>query len=103
MPRFSLLILIALALFAFGNSVLAFAAEPAQETAKQEEQAVPLKPAVLFQIGKFSVTNSMLVTWIVAIAIIGFAQAATRNIKAVPTGRQNFWEWLVESLYSFLE
>ena len=45
----------------------------------------------------------MLVTWIVAAAIIVFAQTATRKIKPVPDGAQNFWEWLVESLYNFLE
>jgi F-type H+-transporting ATPase subunit a len=67
------------------------------------EPAVPLKPAELVRIGKFAITNSMLVTWIVAAAIIVFAQLATRKIKAVPGGAQNFWEWLVESLYDFLE
>jgi F-type H+-transporting ATPase subunit a len=45
----------------------------------------------------------MLVTWIVAIGMIGFAQYATRKIKEVPEGAQNFWEWLVESLHNFLE
>lgn len=49
------------------------------------------------------VTNSMVVTWIVAIAIIVFARWATRSMKQVPDGAQNFWEWLVESLYGFLE
>jgi F-type H+-transporting ATPase subunit a len=55
------------------------------------------------QVGPFSVTNSMIVTWIVAIAVIAFAQYATRKIKEVPDGAQNFWEWLVESLHDFLE
>ncbi len=55
------------------------------------------------QVGPFSVTNSMIMTWIVALGIIVFAQIATRNIKAVPQGAQNFWEWLVEGLYGFLE
>src|SRR5213595_972733 len=76
---------------------LAMAAEPS------EHETLSLKAAPLFQIGKFSVTNSMLVSWIVALAVILFAQIATRNIKTVPTGAQNFWEWLVESLYNFLE
>jgi len=71
--------------------------------AAEVEPAVPLKPAELVHIGKFAITNSMLVTWIVAAAIIVFAQLATRKIKAVPSGAQNFWEWLVESLYNFLE
>jgi F-type H+-transporting ATPase subunit a len=79
------------------------AAEPQHAAAKEEHEAVPLKPAELFHIGKFTVTNSMLVTWVVAVGMIGFAQAATKNIKPVPDGKQNFWEWLVESLYNFLE
>ena len=45
----------------------------------------------------------MLVTWIVAAGIIVFAQVATRNIKPIPSGIQNFWEWLVEGLHNFLE
>jgi len=51
----------------------------------------------------FPVTNSMLVMWIVAIALVIFAQAATRDMKRVPDGMQNFLEWLVEGLYRFLE
>jgi F-type H+-transporting ATPase subunit a len=77
--------------------VAALAAAPA------EPETLSLKAAPLFQIGQFSVTNSMLASWIVALAVILFAQIATRNIKTVPTGVQNFWEWLVESLYNFLE
>ena len=51
----------------------------------------------------FPVTNSMIVTWIVALGLIIFAQAATRQMKQVPEGAQNFFEWLVEGLYGFLE
>ena len=49
------------------------------------------------------ITNSMVVTWIVAIALIVFAQLATRKMSEVPGGAQNFLEWVVESLYIFLE
>ena len=45
----------------------------------------------------------MVVTWVVAIGLIVFAQVATRHMKEVPEGSQNFLEWLVESLYGFLE
>ena len=41
-------------------------------------------------------TNSMIVTWIVALGIIIFAQYRHAAIKEVPDGAQNFWEWLVE-------
>ncbi len=49
------------------------------------------------------VTNSMLVTWLVAAGIILLAQRATRRMAPVPEGLQNLWEWMVESLYDFLE
>jgi F-type H+-transporting ATPase subunit a len=49
------------------------------------------------------ITNSMLVTWIVAGGLIVFARLATRQMGQVPSGAQNFLEWLVESLYNFLE
>jgi F-type H+-transporting ATPase subunit a len=51
----------------------------------------------------FPISNSMVVTWIVALALIVFAQAATRKMTEVPGGAQNLMEWLVESLYGFLE
>jgi F-type H+-transporting ATPase subunit a len=51
----------------------------------------------------FPVTNSMLVTWIVAVGLIAFTRLATRNMKHTPDGLQNFAEWLIESLYVFLE
>jgi F-type H+-transporting ATPase subunit a len=51
----------------------------------------------------FPITNSMVVTWIVAIGLIWFAHAATRNLNQVPGGAQNLLEWLVESLYTVLQ
>jgi F-type H+-transporting ATPase subunit a len=51
----------------------------------------------------FPITNSMVVTWAVAIALVVFAQLATRRMQQVPDGAQNFLEWLVEGLYRFLE
>jgi F-type H+-transporting ATPase subunit a len=55
-----------------------------------------------FKIGPLHVTNSMVVTWVVALTILLLARTATRTMKEIPDGAQNFWEWLVESLYDFL-
>ena len=74
----------------------------AARAAEVEEHGLPLN-APRFHLGPLLVTNSMLVTWIVAIGIIVFAQLAMRNIKEVPEGAQNFWEWMVEGLYDLLE
>src|ERR1051326_4040501 len=74
---------------------------------KKEEHGIPQKATEIARIktpiGDLAITNSMVVTWIVAIGLIVFAQIATRNMKEVPDGAQNFWEWLVEGLYTFLE
>jgi F-type H+-transporting ATPase subunit a len=75
----------------------------AAEAAPAEHEAVSLKPQMLVQIGGFGITNSMLVTWIVAAGIIIFAQIAIRCVRPIPSGAQNFWEWMVEGLHTFLE
>src|SRR5262249_44515450 len=73
------------------------------EAATIEHEGVSLKPQMLVEVGGFGITNSMLVTWIIAAGIIILAQTAMRNPKAIPSFRQNFWEWLVEGLHNFLE
>jgi F-type H+-transporting ATPase subunit a len=74
---------------------------------KGEEHGISQKAAEVGRIGTplgpFIITNSMVVTWVVAICLIVFAQLATQNMKDVPEGAQNFWEWIVESLQNFLE
>lgn len=75
----------------------------AARAADAVEESLPLKSPALFKVGPLVVTSSILVTWLVAIAIIVFAQFATRNIKEIPDGAQNFWEWMVEGLYNLLE
>ena len=64
---------------------------------------LPPNAVILKKIGPFAITNSMVVTWIVAFGLIAFAQIATKKAKLVPTGLQNFVEWLVESLVGFFE
>jgi F-type H+-transporting ATPase subunit a len=49
------------------------------------------------------VSNSMVVVWVVALGLILFARIAARKMRDVPEGAQNFWEWMVESLYEFME
>jgi F-type H+-transporting ATPase subunit a len=72
-------------------------------TPDQEEHGLTQKAAEITRVFGFPITNSMVVSWIVALSLIIFAQVATRNMKRVPEGAQNFLEWLVESLYNFLE
>jgi F-type H+-transporting ATPase subunit a len=70
---------------------------------EQEEQGLSQKAVEIGRLFGFPISNSMVVSWIVALSVIIFAQVATRRMKYVPNGAQNFLEWLVESLYNFLE
>ena len=67
-----------------------------------EEHGLSAKAVEIARLFNFRITNSMVVSWIVALGLIGFAQVATRDMKQVPGGAQNFLEWLVEGLYKFM-
>ena len=71
--------------------------------AHAEHHGLPQSAVEIARPFGFPITNSMLVTWIVAVGLIIFAQLATRRMKEIPEGAQNFWEWMVESLHDFLE
>jgi F-type H+-transporting ATPase subunit a len=70
---------------------------------KPAEHGLSAKAVEIARPFGFPITNSMLVSWVVAIGLIVLAQAATRNMKQVPAGLQNFVEWLIEGLYKFME
>ena len=82
-------------------------AATAASAAPAKEHGLPQAATELTHVntpfGPFTITNSMVVTWIASVGLIVFAQIATRRMKEVPDGAQNFWEWMVESLYNFLE
>ena len=72
-------------------------------TPELEEHGPSQKAVEIARPFGFPITNSMVASWIVAVGLIVFAQVATRHMKLLPDGIQNFWEWMVEGLYTFLE
>ena len=83
------------------GAVAGHAVEAGHEQGGEHEAGLPQAAPRLGKSGFIS--SSMVVTWIVALFLILFARSAMKNVKAVPDGKQNFWEWMVESLYLFLE
>ena len=75
----------------------------AKGAAHEEHHELPPQALEITRLFGVPITNSMVISWGVAIGLIVFAQLATRRMQLVPAGGQNFWEWLVESLYEFLE
>jgi F-type H+-transporting ATPase subunit a len=81
-----------------GLWLLAFASAFGAEGA---HHALPLDAQPLHE--SLPITNSITMIWLAVILIVIFCQIATRKMSLVPTGFQNFAEWIVESLYTFLE
>ena len=84
-------------------SAAASEASPPAQAPKIEEHSLPQKAVEIARPLGFPITNSMVVTWIVALGLIIFARMTTREMKQVPGGAQNLLEWLVAGLYGFLE
>jgi F-type H+-transporting ATPase subunit a len=82
------------------------AAEPVKAEASSHEaekhEGLPAGPVKIFRLGPVVITNSMLIILAVTAVIVIFAQVVSRHVKPIPTGAQNFAEWVVESLYNFL-
>jgi F-type H+-transporting ATPase subunit a len=72
-------------------------------TKTSEEHSLSQKAVEIGRVFGFPITNSMFVSWIATLGLIAFAQLATRKMQQVPSGAQNFLEWLIEKLYGFLE
>jgi F-type H+-transporting ATPase subunit a len=84
-------------------SALMVAATGAVALAATEEHGLSQKAVEIARPFGFPITNSMVVTWFVAVLLVVFAQMATRTMQQVPSGGQNFLEWIVDGLYGFLE
>jgi F-type H+-transporting ATPase subunit a len=81
-----------------GLWLLAFAPAFGAEGA---HHALPLDAQPLHD--SLPISNSITMIWLSVILIVIFCQIATRKMSLVPSGFQNFAEWVVESLYTFLE
>ncbi|MCX7825203.1 MAG: F0F1 ATP synthase subunit A [Verrucomicrobiae bacterium] len=67
------------------------------------EHSIPTFAEPLFNLGPLPVTNSMVVTWAVALGLVAVVRIGTRRLQLVPSGLQNFLEFVVESVYGMLE
>lgn len=67
-----------------------------------EHKALPFQAPVVFDLGFFKITNSMISMWVVGAVIIFVAQMASRNATLLPGKLQNLIEMVIEGLQSFL-
>ncbi len=89
--KFLLAAIGALALMMLGNMFLRFHLPPV---------TVRAEPLPGLTIGNVRVTNSLVTALLVDVILVVLAIAATRRMQLVPSGLQNFMEFLVETLYN---
>jgi F-type H+-transporting ATPase subunit a len=80
----------------------AFFADVILAAADGSHKSLPMDAPVLFEIFGFPLTNSALISLLVAVAIVALMLPATRNPGDVPGPLQNFWEWVIESFQNLL-
>lgn len=71
----------------------------AQQEAEATQRSI-LAPEVVLQVGFLPITNTLVSTWTAMLILLVLAFAATRNMKMVPRGLQNFMELIVETWLS---
>ena len=64
---------------------------------------IKIAPDVIFPIGGFQVTNTLLATWITIVILLAVFFFGTRRRALIPSGLQNFLEWAVELLLGLVE
>lgn len=65
--------------------------------------AIRLAPDVIFNIGSFPVTNTLLCTWITIVVLLILLYFGTRRQDLIPAGMQNLTEWAIELLLGLVQ
>jgi len=63
--------------------------------------ALPSEP--ILHVGSFSITNTLIASWLTILVLVGLSILLTRKMKLVPGRRQALAETIVEGLLNFVE
>lgn len=72
-----------------------------QQTEKHQEHYLYAEP--IFNLGGFTVTNSVLNSWIVVLLVVILSMTIRRHIKLVPRGIQNIMEAMIEGFLGIFD
>jgi F-type H+-transporting ATPase subunit a len=89
-----LAVVVTLALLVVGSLFLRFHLPPV---------VVRAEPLPGIVIGGVQITNALVTALLVDVILVVLAVLGTRKMRLVPSGLQNFLEWVVESLYDLTE
>ena len=60
-------------------------------------------PEPFYKLGPIYITNTLIASWITIVTLVGLFYLATRKMRLVPRGLQNFAEFLIETMLDFVE
>jgi len=83
-----------------GSSLLGIKAPGFLNVAKPH---VELPSEGIFHVSGFTITNTLLASWLTIIVLIGLVYACTRKMKLIPGRLQNLAELIVETLLNFVK
>lgn len=66
-------------------------------------EQIHIEATVLFYLGPLPVTNSIFSAWVAMAVLVGVSALSTRRMQLVPSGLQNFVEYVVELLLGVCE
>ena len=98
-PRVLVIIFLVLVSLVISHTILRFPFPPIQ--IKPEKLLSDLVP--LGSLGDFSLTNTILSSWIGMAVLLGLAYLATRRMGLIPGGLQNFVEAVIEWFHGIVE
>jgi len=61
------------------------------------------KGDAIFEVGGFSISNTMIAAWVTVVLVVGIALAATRKMRIIPRRLQGLVEVGLEALLNFVE
>jgi F-type H+-transporting ATPase subunit a len=96
------LILFAIGLV-FGTLGASFVGKEPPSIFKVPKPHVALPSEPLLHVGSFSITNTLIASWLTILVLVGLSILLTRKMKLVPGRRQALAETIVEGLLNFVE
>ena len=83
----------------FMSTTLAFAEE---DKGGGKELAVHLYPPILGELGRLTITSTLLTSWVVMAVLIAIAYIVGKNPKMVPTKVQSVFELIIGGIYDYI-
>jgi F0F1-type ATP synthase membrane subunit a len=92
--RIRIIVIVAITLIVIGTGFI---------VASGPEPHIAIPPEILWTFGFFNISSTMMASWAAMLILIVLGYFATRSMKLIPTGVQNFVEGLLDAMLTQME